>query len=394
MRSSRTKPSTAKRKVPPKTELSEHKVSEAALLESEARYRSLFENIDEGFCIIEQVEGGADGRLDFRYIAANPAFETQTGVGGVVGRTIRQAFPNGSEEWLEIYDAIVKTGEPRRFERELDVERRLLDLYAYRIEDETYRRVAVIFKDVTERRQAEAALVKSERLAAAGRLAATLAHEINNPLQTVTNLLDLLRQSPKIDEEDRAYASLAAEELLRVTNLTKQSLSFYRETTSPVAIDLAEILNGILDVYAKQIETKKITVTARHESGGVRIDSYPGALRQVLSTLLLNAMEAVEGGGAIAVRVRKSSYWRERPIGGVRISVADNGCGITPANRSRVFEPFFTTKEERGTGLGLWVAQGIMTRLGGSISVRSSVQPGKRGTCFSIFLPTQMPDRV
>ena len=126
-------------------------------------------------------------------------------------------------------------------------------------------------------------------------------------------------------------------------------------------------------------------------SGGTTIQSYPGEIRQVLSTLLLNAIEALLPGGTIAVHVGKSSDWNEPANRGVRISIADNGVGIPRHNTARIFEPFFTTKGENGTGLGLWVANGIVNRLGGSIRVRSSVRPGKTGTCFSIFLPTRLP---
>ncbi len=136
-------------------DITERKQSEDALRASEGRYRTLFESIDEGFCIIEKVGAGTDGPLDFRYIVANPAFEMQTGVGGVVGKTIRQAFPGEPEEWFETYDAIVKTGVPLRFERDLATHGRVLELYAFRVEDETGRRVAVIFKDITERKRVE-----------------------------------------------------------------------------------------------------------------------------------------------------------------------------------------------------------------------------------------------
>ncbi|MGB7189386.1 MAG: PAS domain-containing protein, partial [Acidobacteriaceae bacterium] len=250
------------------------------------------------------------------------------------------------------------------------------------------------FYDITERKQAEAALIKSEKLAAAGRLAATLAHEINNPLQAVTNLVELLRGSPKIAVEDRAYADMAAEELGRVTHLTRQSLSFYRETTSPIAIDMEEMLREILNLYAKRIKGKRLAVNSRYASGGARIESYPGAVRQVLSTVLVNALEAAHDDGTIAIRVRKSSHGKNLGVRGVRIAVADTGGGISPANLSRIFEPFFTTKGDHGTGLGLWVARGIMDGLDGTIRMRSSTHPGKSGTCFLVFFPNRMPTTV
>jgi two-component system CheB/CheR fusion protein len=250
------------------------------------------------------------------------------------------------------------------------------------------------FIDIRERKFVEAALIKSEKLAAAGRLAATLAHEINNPLQAVTNLVTLLGQSPRLDTQERSYATMATEELDRLTHLTRQSLSFYREITSPMAVNVEEVIESVLNLYGKQVKAKQLRVTKRYLSEATTINSYPGEIRQVFSTLLVNAMEAVPGDGTIAIRVSKALHSRNRAIHGVRITIADNGVGISPNNQDRIFEPFFTTKGENGTGLGLWTTQGIVSRLSGSIQMRSSVRPGKSGTCFSIFLPSQTPNKV
>jgi two-component system, chemotaxis family, CheB/CheR fusion protein len=251
-----------------------------------------------------------------------------------------------------------------------------------------------IARDITERKLAEAALIKSEKLAAAGRLAATLAHEINNPLQAVTNLVCLLRQSSGLNTNEQAYATMAEDELSRVVHLTQQSLSFYRESVYPVAVNPETVLDNVLNLFAKRLMAKELTVRRQYLSNGTTINSYPGEIRQVFSTLLLNAMEAVSAGGTIDIRVHKSSRWNGSKSQGVRIVIADSGVGIVPNNLAHIFEPFFTTKGEQGTGLGLWVANGIISRLGGSVQVRSSVIPGKNGTCFSIFLPTQTPSTV
>jgi two-component system CheB/CheR fusion protein len=245
------------------------------------------------------------------------------------------------------------------------------------------------FYDISDRKLTEAALIKSEKLAVAGRLAATLAHEINNPLQAVANLVSIWAQSPGLSAESQGYAAMAESELLRVSHLTQQSLSFYRESTSPISVNLDEMIESILTIFNKRIEAKRIHLTSRYQSGGTTIKTYPGEIRQVFSTMLLNAMEAVDEGGAIGVRVRKASHSQNPAIKGLRITVSDNGAGIPAANIPRIFEPFFTTKGDNGTGLGLWVASGIVDRLGGSILTRSSVHPGKRGTCFSIFLPAK-----
>lgn len=244
------------------------------------------------------------------------------------------------------------------------------------------------FYDISERKLAEAALVKSEKLAAAGRLAATLAHEINNPLQAVTNLMSLLGKSPRLDTQEQAFAAMAEEELSRVVRLTQQSLSFYRESIYPVAVNVEEVLDNVVNLYAKRLKTKDIAVVKRYRLDAMTIHSYPGEIRQVLSTLLVNAMEASNEGGTIFIRVQKAIRTKNSSAQGIRVFIADNGVGIPAHNSPRIFEPFFTTKGEQGTGLGLWVANGIINRLGGSIQMRTSVRPGKSGTCFSIFLPS------
>lgn len=246
--------------------------------------------------------------------------------------------------------------------------------------------------DITERRLAEEALIKSEKLAASGRLAAALAHEINNPLQAVTNLLTLLGQSPRLDLNDQEYARMATEELGRVTHLAQQSLAFYRESASAIAVNVEDIVEDILQIFHKRIAIKKIVVRKVYQTDGAIIVSHPGEIRQVFSNLLTNAIEAVPEGGQFALRISKSIEWEKQPVvHGLRITLADSGCGIAAHQAARIFEPFFTTKGENGVGLGLWIAKGIAHRLGGSIRMRSSVRPNRSGTCFSIFLPSRMP---
>jgi two-component system, chemotaxis family, CheB/CheR fusion protein len=249
------------------------------------------------------------------------------------------------------------------------------------------------FYDITERKQAQAALIKSEKLAAAGRLAAILAHEINNPLQAITNLMSLLQQSRGLDQQERAYATMASEALDRVIHMTRQSLNFYREPVSAVAVNVEEAINSVLALYATRLATREICVKKRYKSTKT-IQSYVGEIRQVFSTLLVNAMEAVPNGGTISIHVGNSFDRKNPSIHGIRILILDTGVGIPAANIARIFEPFFTTKGQQGVGLGLWVTMGIVSRLGGSIRVRSSARPGKSGTCFSIFLPNQMPTAV
>jgi len=241
-------------------------------------------------------------------------------------------------------------------------------------------------EDITERKRAEEALQVSEKLAATGRLAAAFAHEINNPLEAVTNLLYILQQHPRLDEEARRYVDLAQEELSRVVHIARQTLAFYRDSSLPVAVKLAEVIDSLSEVYARKIQARNIRVDRRLDPAAT-VQGYPGELRQVFANLLSNALEAVPDRGTVRVHVFSTRNWRNPEQRGVRVVVADNGPGIAAQPRERIFEPFFTTKGEKGTGLGLWVTLGIVRKYGGSVRVRSTTQGVRTGTCFSVFFP-------
>jgi signal transduction histidine kinase len=242
----------------------------------------------------------------------------------------------------------------------------------------------VLLEDVTDRLRSEQALIRAEKLASAGRLAATIAHEINNPLEAVTNILYLLAQNRSLPDETRDYARLAEQELTRVAHIAKQTLGFYRETAAPAVVDVAAQLDELLMIYWKRMAEKKIDLVRDYEPG-TDITCYPGELRQVVSNLISNAIDATTGG-SIKVRARRSVSPNTKRKG-VRITVADTGTGISSKRLPHVFEPFYTTKKDVGTGLGLWVCQNIITKHGGSIRVRSSVVTESHGTVFSVFLP-------
>jgi PAS domain S-box-containing protein len=239
--------------------------------------------------------------------------------------------------------------------------------------------------DISERKVIEETLRRNEKLAAVGRLAGALAHEVNNPLAAVTNLIYLLQQHASLDSSAREYVDLAAGELSRVSHIVRATLSFYRESAHPVEVRLAELADSVLDIYIRQVTDKSILIDRQYEFGGV-IQSFPGELRQVLLNIIGNALDATPHAGKVAVRVRTGRHWRTGAAG-VFISVGDNGSGIPQHHRAKLFEPFFTTKGEKGTGLGLWVTRGIVEKQGGSIRVRSSSNEHRHGTVFSVFLP-------
>ncbi len=246
--------------------------------------------------------------------------------------------------------------------------------------------LTVRLRDVTERIRTENVLRLNEKLAATGRLAATIAHEINNPLESVTNLLFLLQYHQALDDTARQYVATASSELARVVHITRQTLGFYRDTSSPVAVKLSSLLQDVLDLYSRKAENRNILITRQFEFDAV-VHGFPGELRQIFSNLVANALEAVGRDGGVRVHLYRSHAWRRGEPEGVRVVIADSGPGIPAEHRTKLFEPFFTTKSEKGTGLGLWVARGIVQKHGGAIMVRSSTRPGRSGTVFSVFLP-------
>ena len=247
--------------------------------------------------------------------------------------------------------------------------------------------------NIEERKRAHEALIASERLAATGRLAATIAHEINNPLEGMTNLLFLLSEMKGLDPTARQYVETAQQELRRVAHITRQTLGFYRQSARPTAINLGELLDSVFYLFAHRLEKRGIKVTKEYRFEA-SIFGYPSELRQVISNLVVNAVEACADGGKLRVRVYQSKEWANSNRPGVRVTIADKGNGIPPEHCKRLFEPFFTTKGEKGTGLGLWVSQGIVQKHGGFIRLRSSVRPESSGTAFCVFLPFTNEERT
>jgi PAS domain S-box-containing protein len=244
-----------------------------------------------------------------------------------------------------------------------------------------------ICSDVTPRHLEEQALRRSEKLATAGRLAATIAHEINNPLEAVTNLVYLMRQDAGIKPDTRDMLRLADEQLARVNHIAKQTLGFYQDRNVPEAVDMVQTLEGLLSILQSRINAKQLRIERDYENACL-LKGFRGELRQVLSNLLTNAIDASPSGGKLIVRVKPERNGSQ--VDRVYIEVEDFGSGILPADRERIFEPFFTTKSDFGTGLGLWVTKELVEKHGGTIAFRSNSQNGHSGTCFSVMLPASM----
>jgi PAS domain S-box-containing protein len=247
-------------------------------------------------------------------------------------------------------------------------------------------------RDITERKQSEQALLRSEKLATLGRMAATIAHEINNPLESVTNLLFLANQTENLPDPVHRFLQMADVELQRVAHIARQSLGFYRESNAPALTSVNALIDSSIGLLESKINEKQASVQKDWRSD-IRITAVAGELRQVFSNLLANSLDAIDMGGRICVRVSEmipalTSLARPRAHS-VRITIVDDGRGIHPSIRHHIFEPFFTTKGTVGTGLGLWVTRQIVDKHGGTISVRSQIQGATKGTTFSIVLPVQ-----
>ena len=240
-------------------------------------------------------------------------------------------------------------------------------------------------RDITEVKRAQSALLQSEKLAAVGRLSASIAHEINNPLEAITNLLYLIDLSEELPESLRGFTRMAQQELTRVSQIATQTLRFYRQSTAKNAVRVSELLDQVLKLYQGRLTSAGVGVI-RDYQGTEPLLCFDGELRQVFTNLIGNALDASRESGPITVREREATDWRTGRKG-VLITVADKGHGMPTETVARIFEPFFSTKGITGTGLGLWVSLEIIQKHQGTVKVRSSVSPAHHGTVFHVFVP-------
>jgi signal transduction histidine kinase len=246
--------------------------------------------------------------------------------------------------------------------------------------------VLVILQDISIYKEAERALVRTEKLATLGKLSAAITHEIKNPLAAMTNILFLLRSS-LTEASSLEYVSLLERELQRLTQIAQLSLASQRSSSEAEEFDLSELLAEVVQFFEPKARQQHVTVSSRLAKD-CSVCGSRGEIRQLVSNLLLNAIEATPESGRIAVHLYHARAWCTSGRRGCHLSIADTGSGIDSQHLSRIFEPFFTTKGDHGTGLGLWISKKIVERAGGRLRVRSKQHTG---TCFSIFFPTETP---
>jgi PAS domain S-box-containing protein len=246
-------------------------------------------------------------------------------------------------------------------------------------------RIVGVAADITLRKLAEEAMLRSEKLAIAGRLAATVAHEINNPLEAVANMLYLITLTETTEEAQR-HAAGALDELMRISLIAQSTLKFHRQTGTPKVVLLSEVLGTVVTLFRAKMHSMDIALEVEVGSE-VQIACMPSEAQQIFANLLANAIEAMPRGGRLRIRLRASRDWRNHRAEGMRVTICDSGVGIDRAMLRRIFEPFYTTKAETGTGLGLWVVAQLVERHKGRVQVWSSQRGDRGATVFSVFLP-------
>jgi PAS domain S-box-containing protein len=248
-------------------------------------------------------------------------------------------------------------------------------------------RIVGVVADVTRRKRTEEALLRTEKLAIAGRLAASIAHEINNPLEAVSNLLFLVTLA-ETTENAHKHARQALDQLMRVSLITQQTLKFHRQAGAPKSTRLSEVVEPVLALFRSKLVASDIAVEMRVEREA-SVACMPSETQQIFANLVANAIDAMPQGGRLVIRLRPSRDWRDPRIPGMRITFVDSGVGMSRETMRRTFEPFFTTKTETGTGLGMWVVAQLVERHRGHVRVWSTQREGASGTAFSVFLPFQ-----
>jgi signal transduction histidine kinase len=371
------------------TETTDSVLGRLQLQQERERLADLFQQASAFFAVL----GGPNHVFEM----INPLYQELIGPRSINGKSVREAVPEAEEQgFIAILDEVYRTGEPfigrntpiqlaRNASQSLEL--RYLD-FVYqprRDASENVSGIIVLGVDVTENRLTEQALIQSEKLAVVGRLASSIAHEINNPLESVTNLL-YLAQHAAISPLAKEYLTAAEIELQRVSAIANQTLRFHRQTTNQRRVTFDDLINSTLPIFQGRLNNSHIAIERSNRTTHPVL-CFDGEIRQVLSNLIGNATDAMNAtGGRLLIRSREGTHWATGRAG-VFLTVADTGPGMSPETLSQIFEPFFTTKGISGTGLGLWISHEIVDRHHGTLRVRSSQSPHYPGTVFTLFLP-------
>ena len=327
----------------------------------------ILKSVAAGFIVLDD-----EGKIAYINEAAASLLRRHQDI--LIGRQLWRALPEmkGERFEMQLRKAIASASETI-FEEFYSALGRWLEVHTYPAPGG----ISILLVDVSQRKQAEMALRKAEQLAVAGRFAATVAHEINNPLEAVTNLIYLASRDPGVAPSALKYLDLADKELERVAHMTKQTLGFYREAAAPSHFSLGELLDELLSLFDGRFQSKDLQIEKDYDQRQV-VTAVRGEIRQIFANLLVNAIDASPHGGKLRIQVAGSGE-------NVIIQFADDGPGVPDKDVEKIFEPFFTTKKDVGTGLGLWVAKDLAVRHGGEVHLAKD--KSRQGACFEVKLP-------
>jgi len=340
---------------------------------AERHYRTIVESIMEGFVFIDR---------NWRIRYANERWASFAGMAlsELIGSDLWSSFPGlDKSEFGYAYKNAMHTGHGEQIEQYYEPLGRWYHVSIFPSQDG----ISIFSLDVTEQHLQQERLMMTEKLAATGRLAATIAHEINNPLESVLNLIYLSRTSMANADSIKQYLLTAEKEITRVSHIARHTLGFYRDTSMPAQIDLEALLKEVLVVYESRLRAAAIQVQV-HCSANSTVKGLRGELHQVFSNLISNSIDAMPEPGKISIAIEDSPRDGTK---GIDITFSDTGKGISAEDLPRLFEPFFTTKPNAGTGLGLWVVKQFIDSWSGHIAVESSTDKDMHGTTFRLFVP-------
>jgi two-component system, NtrC family, sensor kinase len=345
--------------------------AEMVARESAAQWQSAFDSLSEGLACVD-----AEGKIT----RLNQAFAEICGL---------PCPCNRGTDAAELLQRVLGTSRPLLHEgtdpysAEFQLGRRAVQVTINVISvDGVHDGKVIVLRDVTDRNLAEYAMRTADMLAATGKLAHAIAHEINNPLEALTNLI-YLAQSQKSPADIQTYLASAGRELDRIGRITKQSLSFHRDTVHAIPVDVGSLMDEVVALYQKSAAARNVQIVVEQHPT-LAIDAFPGQLMQVFGNLVRNALEAALPNTQVVIRVRSVSRLGRS---GTKVTIHDRGPGIPHAVQERMFDPFFTTKELKGSGLGLWVSQALLSKHRGTLRFRSRTENGPTGTTFQVFLP-------
>ncbi len=363
-------------------DVTEQKLAEIERDTTNAQLSQILQAISDGVFLIDR---------QWRIVFFNERAKQIAGVADVVGLHFWQAFPNMVYEgspYTRFFYGAMDQGADGEFTADLPDPLKVIVQVLVRPVDLG---ILVVFRDITEQKRTNEVLIQTEKLAAVGRLSASIAHEINNPLESVTNLLYLARTSETVDDIHE-YLDTAERELRRVSLISSQTLRFHKQSTRPTTVSCTDLFGEALSIYQGRLVNSHVQVEKRKRAQK-NARCFEGEIRQVLSNLIGNAIDAMHpAGGRLILRSREGTNWKTGQEGLI-LTVADTGSGMTPAVAKKIFEAFYTTKGIGGTGLGLWVSKEIVERHRGFLRVRSKQKRGESGTVFALFLPFEAVQR-